>query len=80
MTDSLYDYSNPTDADAAMQGQRDASIRKTIETAERTAQCPICHEHPIDCICYGRFGKATLKALPTIKTWQPWKPDALILK
>lgn len=66
--------------DAAMQGTRDASIRKTIEFAARNAKCPICGEHPTDCICYGRFGKATLKALPQVKTWQPWKKDALLVK
>lgn len=60
-------------ADAAQYGKREASIRKTIEFAAEKAECPICHEHPTDCICYGSFGHATLKALPTVQTWQPWK-------
>ncbi len=39
--------------------------------AERTAECPLCHEHPTDCICYGMFGKSTRRALPQVKTWRP---------
>lgn len=53
--------------------QRDASIKQAIETACQTARCPVCGEHPTDCICYGKFGKASQRALPQIKTWQPWK-------
>lgn len=64
------------EADAAMQGQRKRSINKTISTAEENAQCPVCHQKPIDCICYGMFGKASQKALPHVETWQPWRMPA----
>lgn len=58
--------------------QRAASIAKTIETACQTARCPVCGEHPSDCICYGQFGKSSQRALPQIETWQPWKMKDLI--
>lgn len=67
-------HTYPTaDADAAMQGTRDASIDRTIKFAEINAECPVCHEHPLDCICYGRFGKRDQRDLPVVQTWQPWK-------
>lgn len=73
MTNPIYDTTNPTESDAKQQGTRDASIRKTIETVARIAECPHCHQHPLDCACYGMFGKRTQAALPVVKTWQPWK-------
>ena len=55
--------------------RRNWSIEKTINTAIATAQCPICHQHPTDCICYSaRFHRS----LEVVTIWKPWKIEPAI--